>query len=130
MEKQEFGKVIKNHYVVPRIKIELTNAVIEAEKTQELSKTEAFLRYFTKEAYFDDLVFIRRHHEYRHFLAYMKRPNTMNVTWKRFADEVQHIYEQEASRGNSSEMVMELALQGINKQEKRIEEDLKQKPDR
>ena len=43
MEKQEFGKVIKNHYVVPRIKKELTNAVKEAEKTQELSKTEAFL---------------------------------------------------------------------------------------
>ena len=105
MEKQEFGKVIKNHYVVPRIKKELTNAVIEAEKTQELSKTEAFLRYFTKESYFDDLVLFD-HTMNTTFSNVYETAKQMNGTWKQFADEVEHIYQQEASRGNSSEVVI------------------------
>lgn len=58
MNNKEFGKFIKNHYVAPRIKMELTKLIERINIKKDLSKTAQFLRCFTDEAYWDELVIL------------------------------------------------------------------------
>jgi hypothetical protein len=126
MENKEFGKVIKNHYVVPRIKFELMNAVKEAEQKQNLSKTEAFLRYFTTEAYPDDLVLFDQYMN-NNYASLYENAKQHNVVWKEFANKVEDIYNKEASVGHARDFVVELAEKGELADKKRITEELNQK---
>jgi len=126
MDNKEFGKTIKNHYVIPRIKMELTNSVRELESKQNLSKTEAFLRYITTEAYLDDLVTID-HNMNTSYPELYKTVQQTNAAWKEFADKVEGIYKKEGASGNTPEIVLELAFKGELTSKKRVEKELKQK---
>lgn len=126
MNNGEFGKIIHNYYVIPRIKIELTHAIEQAATTQNLSKTEAFLRYFTNEAYPDDLVLFdyQMIHQFSHVYEWGKQTSD---TWKQFADKVESIYQHQASLGYSAEIVLQFARERELCSKKRLESELKQK---
>lgn len=130
MDHKEFGKVIKNHYVVPRIKLELTAAIEDAQNSSNnLSKVEAFLRYFTTEAYYDDLVLFDNYMTESHSHLYKEAKEHINV-WNEFANKVTDIYTQEASLGNNKELVLKLAQKSELSSKKRTIEELQTKPDK
>lgn len=126
MNNKEFGKVIKNHYVVPRIKMELTSIIEKIELKEGFTQTESFLRYFTDEAFFDDLILFD-HNLKQTNDEYYKQAKESSVIWKKFADKVEVIYQKEAASGNAYDEVLELARQGVLTNKKQIEEEIKQK---
>lgn len=111
MNDKEFGKVIKQYYVIPRIKEELLNFFSTSEKNLNLPRTEAFLRYFSDESYPDDVVVL----DHQLTIAYSTQYNatkTKHVMWNNFATKVASIYKKEEVAGLQPKEVLELALKG------------------
>lgn len=120
MNNKEFGKVIKNHYVAPRIHMELTKLIEKIDIKRELTKTEPFLRYFTDEAYLDDLVIFDNNMKQVHEDFYTEAKENSTV-WNQFAQKVKSIYQKEAASGNKPAEVLELAMKGVLTSKKRFE---------
>ncbi|PLS18184.1 hypothetical protein CVD28_07795 [Bacillus sp. M6-12] len=115
MNNKEFGKVIKNHYVVPRIKRELTSIIEKFRLKESVAKTESFLRYFIEEAYLDDLVLFDNNMKERNE-DYYTLAQQNSIVWKQFTDKVEAIYQKEAASGNERVKVLALATKWLNKQ--------------
>jgi hypothetical protein len=120
MNNKEFGRVIKNHYVVPRINMELRSLIKKSCIQKELSKTEAYLRYFSDEAYLDNLVTFDNDMKQSH-ADYYNEAKHNSIVWKHFADKVEAIYQKEAVAGNGPSKVLELAMKGVLTGKKRFE---------
>lgn len=112
MNNKEFGKVIKNYYVIPRIKMELTNLVDKFDIKDGLSKTETFLRYFSNEAFLDELVIFDDNMKQIH-VDYYVEAKQKSAIWGQFAQKVEAIYQKEAAAGNTPAKVLELSKKGV-----------------
>ncbi|MED1202589.1 hypothetical protein [Heyndrickxia acidicola] len=120
MDKKQFGRAIKNHYVIPRITMELTAAIQSSEKNN-LSKTEAFLQYMTTEAYADELVLFDKYMNESHAEFYKDAVKTSPI-WKDFSNKVNHIFTEEKAAGNGKDKVVKLAQQKVLSSNNRPEE--------
>jgi|GEM_PF-6165319 len=120
MNNKEFGKVIKNHYVVPRINMELTSLIEKINIKKELPKTEPLLRYFTEEAYLDNLVIFDNNMKQSHPDFYEEAKQN-SIVWNHLAKKVEAIYQKEAAAGNEPAKVLEFSMKGVLTSKNRIE---------